>query len=486
MNLRSENHQAVSDWIRAIQPVDARDDAMPGERRAVSGSGFGFFEGGQFISDGFASRRAPSGDNLIDRYRGIGYACARINANAVSRTALRLYVTTTRSEPRARCMTRPATLATRDRLERMSYSAPSLCRGIETDLAEVVAHPLIDLMRRVNDSPDNPFAGMQSLIFYLQLCKEITANAYWRHGRDGLDTPSQIFPLDPRVKVVPFARPQSDGRIIDHYLDVFGEKIAPEEIARFRFLSPRNPYVASMGPMEAAYQELGVRDKFDASIEAILGNAFHPSAIISSKSPDHPIGPDSASRLAADLRKAATRGKSGGIVFNPDALDYTPWTQQQADVGGLAVSKDAKETIANCFDVPTTLLAMQSATRASAEAGNYAHAVNGVAPRCEQLAEEITAITRRLDMTGGLNWHRLIWAFDNPIPADEEREMKVAVGYVGAGILVPDEARADMGRGPRPDGKGNEVREPRPALPAPADAKGGSKTQATDDAAGGD
>lgn len=464
----------MRDWIDSIRG----DGAAPAGRERLLTSAGSFGAGGPLFSDGFRTKAAPSPDRLIDAFRGVAYSCARLNANGVSRTPLRLYVTTARHEPRPRCLARPTTAAARARLERLPYAAVTLARGIETGLDEVVDHPILTLLRTVNRSPDNPFAGLQSLLYYLELCKELTGQAYWKFDRDGLDVPSQLWPLDPRTRPIPFASPRADGRVIDHYVDPFGEEMAPETIARFRFLSPRNPYVASMGPTEAAYQQLGVRDKFEASVEALLANAFHPSAIVSAKNPDRPIGEDVKPRLESDLAKKFSRGRSGGVVIADGAIEYHPWEQPPTDTGGLEVSKEAKETIANCYDVPMTLLSMQTSNRASAEAGNYAHAVNGVAPRCEQLGEELTAWVRRLDAAGSLNWGRLILAFDNPVPEDEEREMKVQVGYVKAKVKLPDEVREELGYGPRPDGKGMEPVE----AGRPADAKGeGAKHPATDE-----
>lgn len=474
MNLRGPDDREVYAFLKGLED----GAASPREARAVTSAAV-FGQGGPLFSDGFGVKAAPSPDRLINAYRGVAYACSRLNANGVSRIPLRLYVTTARGEDRPRRLCRRVPAATRSRLERMPFAANLLSRGIETSLEEVLESPLLDLLRKPNRSPDNPFAGMQSLVYYLQLCKELTGSAYWKIDEDGLSVPAQLWPLDPRVKPVPLARPAADGRLIDYYLDQLGERYRPEQIARFRFLSPRNPYVGSMGPTEACFQQLGIRDKFEATVDVLLDNVFHPSAIISAKNPDRPIGQDVKPRLEAELRRKFSRQHSGGVVVSDGSLQFDEWHNQPMDTGGLEISKDAKETAANCYDVPVTKLSTQTSNRASAEAGNYAHAVDGIAPRCEQLAEELTAWAHRLDRTGSLNWHRLIFAFDNPVPDDELRTMQVNTGYVKQKVLVPDEVREELGYGPRADGKGGE---PVQDKPDPADQDGGkAKTKPTKD-----
>jgi hypothetical protein len=368
--------------------------------------------------------------------------------------------------------------------------------GLTTDVEEVTEHPLLDLLDTVNKSPDNPFPGRKSLIFFTQLMKEICGRMYWWFDKDGIGVPSQIWPMTPRdLKPVPFMTPREDGRIIDHYIDVFGEYIPPEQVAQFRFLSPINPYVGAYGPLEAAYQELGIRDQYGASVSSILGNVFHPSAIISSKNPDRPIGPDITPRLASDLKKHFTRSGSGGVVLADGSLQYDPWIQQQTDTGGLEVSKEAKITIANCFDVPPTLLDMQLSNRASAEAGNYAHSVKATEPRCEFMGEELTHWMHRLDredklasVHGRLGWDRMFFAFDCPVPEDEERRAKITVQYAQLGYITGNEVRAEQGREPLPyldepwiDQKLRQPSEERPKVQPPGTDPEASNKPVDDD-----
>lgn len=452
------------------------------ETRGIAHSSF-FTTGGPTYGDAFRSRRPPDARDLGDSFRGVAYACAQINANAVAKTPLKQYVTTADGQARPRCDTIKISHRRRAWLESQAWLAPGLTRG-DTEVEEVTASPILDVLRRPTRNPDSPFKGIKTLFWFTSISMDIVGSAYWQFTRDGLGVPGEIYPLSPRyIKPIPFAESRPDNRVIMHYLDSWGQVIPTDEIARFRWISLVNPYVSHYSPMEACFIENGVRDKYDTSVGVLLDNTFHPSAIISAKNPDRPIGADVKPRLESDLKKHFTRARAGGVVISDGSLQYDPWQQPQTDVGGLEVTREAKTTICNVFGVPLPLLEMTESNLASATAAAQAHATMAVAPRCELLGEQATGWLRDLEATdpakaqhGPTNWDRTFLAFDNPVKEDVDARTKVQVSLASIGARTPNEIRRENGDEDVPWGNEpwiagtlRQPSEPRPEPKAPGD-----------------
>ena len=478
LSLRDVDHQSVRDYLAQLEAGPDAGDGADRTTRGIAHSSY-FGTGGPSWGDGFKTRRPPSTREMTDAFRAVAFACARINANAVAKTPLKQYVTTTKGQAQPRCDRRPISKHQRGYLESVGFLTPELARsGVEVE--EMIDSPIMRVLRRPTRTPDSPFKGVWSLLWFTQISMDIVGSAYHQVVRDGFGTVSELYPLSPRYVIpVPFAEPRADNRVISHYLDSWGETIKVEDIARYRWISLTNPYVSHYGPLEACFAELGVRDKFEATAGALFDNVFHPSAIISAKNPDRPIGEDVKPRLEADLKKHFTRAKAGGVVISDGSLQYDPWQQPQTDVGGLEVSREAKTTIANCFDVPMPLLEMTDSNLASAAAAETALAKCSTLPRCGQIAEQATGWLREVSerdpmkgQHGPTNWDRTFVAFDNPVPTDEANRTKVQVSLANIGAKTPNEIRRENGDEDVPWGDepwiAGTLRQPSEPRPVPA------------------
>lgn len=459
--------------MKLLQRIGNALSAFRASPVALSHSTWG--GGGPSSSDGFGTKAAPSDAELLNAFKGLAYACARLNANGVSRVPLRLYVTTAPGEDRPRSVrTRRVPPGQARRLREVPSIAAQLARtaGDGAEIEEVLEHPILAILKTPTRNPDSPFRGQRSLIHFAQLCQEIVGSSFWRFSLDGLGMPAEIVPLPPAaITPVPFAAERPDGRVIDHYAGPRGQKLAADEIAWFRAVSLANPYAAAYSPAEACFQELGLLQKFGASTATIFDRAFMPSAIVSAQNPDRPIGDVESERLEKDLNRKFTRARANGVIVARTSLNFDPWEPAKADVGGVEVSRSNKQIICNAFDVPLTMIETTDSNKASAGEGNKAHLVNAVSPRCEKLGEDLTgwmhglaASDRLKAVHGPLGWERAFVAFDNPVPEDVATKGKTLVSFVTCDILRKDEARLELGYEPHEDGTGMDKPEP-PAKP---------------------
>lgn len=387
-----------------------------------SSAGWG---GGSFWSDAFRSRRAPTPAELVDSYKSLVYACVNLNANAVARTPLRLYAVTRAGDDRPRCGVKAVTRSARARLARLSYATKAMAAAREVE--EVTDHPLLDAVMHVNDDLDHV-----QLLIYTVMSLDIVGAAYWWPFVGSYGVPREIWALPPHLVYPAFT---SGGLVPDAYM-FGGQEYAKNSLVRFRRLSARNPYGQGYGPEQAAIEYARLEDTFVSIQDDILSNGPRPSLIVSHKDPKGAFGPAERQRFENDMNRRARGARSGGVFVVDGAAAVTPISFSPADLGGLAISSYDMERIANCFDVPVSMLKTQDVNRANAEAGLKQHGRHAVEPRCKLIASTLTRWTHTFDSAAGARrgWDRLFWAFDPAVNEDLIAEAEVHKTYFAMGL----------------------------------------------------
>jgi len=409
-------------FARAAEWLAAKATGMPAVGVASGGGGY---------LDFYRQNRRPNMQQLLDQYQRTAYACARINANAVSATPLRVFVQTSAGQRRPRCLTRKLSLGEQKGLRNRAGLETRLAKALEVE--EVLDHPLIDLLDRVN-----PFLNRVTLLQLTDLYQEILGNAYWLVVADALGVPTELWPLLPqhmRLK-------RSKTRVIDHYLYGQGatpQRYEPEEVIHFRFPNLRDPYGEGMAPLLAAFEDVQADGKQIAQDNAMLDNRARPDAIVS---PTEPIGQREAERLEKKLHRKFGKGGTGGVLVAESGMKFQAATFPPKQLESVARRQMSKVQIANVFDVPMSLLETENVNRANAEAGHYQHALMSVRPRCRLIEGAINEdLCPRFD-------ERLFVAFDDPVPENREQRRLDHEKYLGTGVVTINEVREELGRDP--------------------------------------
>ena len=100
-------------------------------------------------------RREPSASELLDGYQDTAFYCANLNARAVAKTPLRLFVRTAPGQPTARWLTKPMGKTALARMRREADR--SLAPNEMVD--EVLTHPLSICCGRRHDAACRCFRG---------------------------------------------------------------------------------------------------------------------------------------------------------------------------------------------------------------------------------------------------------------------------------------------------------------------------------------
>lgn len=386
---------------------------------------------GTFL-DQFNTQENPTANDLIREYKETVYACAILNAQAVASTPLRLYVTTDPGQPKVRFWEKRAVSAqTRNHLK----AVPSLTAriGSDTELEEVIDHPLIMLLDSVNNLLD-----AFTLWELVDLYQEILGSAYLYVPRGRLGVPENIWVLPAQGVSVK----RDKKKIIQRYVYRQGQEeldIKPEEVIPFHFPNLRDPYLDGWSPVRATYETLNISGKSRSYRQAMLDNRVRPDAIMA---PKEPIGGPEAVRLEKEINQKYRRGGIGGIMVVDENYTVQPLTLPLKDLEALSSEQISKETLANAFGVPMSLLSSTNVNRANAEAGHYQHAKLAVYPRCLRIQYRLN---QRLVP---LYDQRLFLAFDNPVPEDTKIQVLVSKTDAATGDTTINERRSQRGLKP--------------------------------------
>jgi HK97 family phage portal protein len=406
---------------------------------------------GSPFTDLFLKNRAPSPKQLISHFVGTVYACASLNADLIAGSKLGLYVRTRKGEPKAKDYLRvqPVGLKTKARLKNNPVS--SLYVTEDSEVGQITNHPLLDLLNRPNPNTGDVGLSAFDLRWVTQVSLELIGRAYWWVVRDGLGVPTQLWALRSHyVKEIP----DPDGKTgLSHYEYGVGADMrtfSTDEIIRFSYPDPENPYSNGYSPLMAAIEKALISRKEDAHIGALLDNMGRPDAIWSPKgdSEGGGIGSVEAGRVRTAFRHAFNMAGRGGLLVSetPGTLEPIQWSPQ--DIVEINRAKAIKTDICNAFGVPDAKLERNQANLAAVETADYAHKIDAGVPRARRLEERFNAdLVTLFDPSG-----RMFLAHDLAIPEDKEHILLQTRQASEAGALTRNEIRASVGLAPEPWG----------------------------------
>lgn len=149
------------------------------------------YTGSSFVDHWYRNQK-PTKERQIEQFKRVAFTCATLNAEAVAQIPLKLYVQTRKGEKKARCLTKQLSTSKIDYIskEKLLYDA--------INVEEVVEHPVLDLLRKVNDHPGFFY---HTLIILTELYQEITGKSYWHIIDDRvLGIPREIWLIPTQFK----------------------------------------------------------------------------------------------------------------------------------------------------------------------------------------------------------------------------------------------------------------------------------------------
>lgn len=372
------------------------------------------------------------------------YRCAYGNSEAAASIPLRMYI---KQKAGKKCLwtTKPVSKSKKNyligdaRSGMPSNGAMVKAAQMQGDFVEVVDHPALRLLRTAN-----PYLNGYDLSVYRFLAQELTGNAYMNPIMSGDKTaPIQLFPLMPQNMWI--RRNNESGNFIDGYTygqsPTEGVEYETDEVLHFKVTSPKNVFYG-LGKVEACWDTLGINNSERIMQKALFDNQARPDAVIS-------VEGASSDQLKAVNEKINNkhRGvrKSGKILATGGRTTFTPLQFSPKELG---TTERIIEEIAGVFGYPVTKLLANDPNRANAETGDAGWMKDTIKPM-------ITRDEQSLNQDGYLAlWNHgalmddAFFAYDDPVPDNQDRNISQNTAYAAAGIMTLNEVREKEGLEP--------------------------------------
>lgn len=346
----------------------------------------------------------------------------------------------------------------------------------QKERVEIPRMPLGELLRR-----PNPHFSLDMLLGYLVVSLHVDGNAYWRKIRAGHATRGNVVELWPvaPTRILPFTRSGSGDFITTYeYTSELGkhESIAPENIVHFRYGLDDKDHRLGCSPLRRLVSEISSDAQATRYADRLLANlAINGLTLTWDK--DSNAG-NSLTQAQADEYKARIKAAFGGdnagdvAVLSPggslSALGFSP---EQMDLKVL--HRVPEERISAVLGVPAIVAGLGAgldrSTYSNFREAREAFTEQKLIPLWRQIAGEIT-LQLVVDFTSD---PLVIADFDigeiRALADDQNAKATRLKALVDGGILTKDEARAELGYEPLPNGLG-EAKEPIAMIGPPAAA----------------
>lgn len=377
-------------------------------------------------------------DSLVNAYKSWVYVCSNINSTAVASNPIRLFVAKPKKTMKSMFMTKAVSAKTLDFMSKNAGIMSLRCVKTAEDIEEVVEHPWLDLLTSVN-SQTNRFDLWQ----LTQLFLELTGNAYWYLLKNSAGIPAEIWVVpSQKMRVIPDREKYVRGYRYIGSPDAFFEA---EEIIHFRFPSPSSVYYG-WAPLQALAAQYNIDLAMNKYEENTFKNSGRADGVVQSDK-DVKLNKDDMSRLRKEWNKIY-----GGIqnvsktIFLPPGLTYSPVGYSPKELNYVKGRFEMMKAIAAGFGIPLSKITVENVNLANAKIGEYQYSKDTVLPRCKRLEEKIN------EQVMPLYDSRLFVMYDNPVPEDEEQQLREDDTYLKNGVYTINEVRERKGLEPVPWG----------------------------------
>lgn len=382
----------------------------------------------RFWGEGVMRGRKPTGKmDAIDQFTSWVYICASLNAQSCAAVPLDLYARV----PEGGKAWRSIKTAKIDRRTRARL-APKW-RTKAADVEEVTEHAFLDLMEKVN-----PFMNRSDLMELTIMFLDLMGEAYWYIIKGKLNQPVELWPI-PSQYMTPIPGKTFKDFITGYRYERGAVRfdVPIDEMIAFSFPNPANQY-SGMGVVRGICDAVYTNSKMYEYEEALFEKKARTGGVLESTSEVSSIDVD---RLREEWKQRYTgTSNAGETPILPPGLKYVRDSLTNEELSFIEGRRITREEIAAAFNAPISLWD-QAAIRANVEGAQYFHAKYGIQPRLRKIEEKINEkLLPMFDDSG-----TLFAAFDDVVPEDKTAQLAERTGYVNAGVMTRNEARADMG-----------------------------------------
>lgn len=380
-------------------------------------------KGGRFISGNNVAE-------LFSGYYGTVYSCIDKRSSSVAGTKWKLFTTDMKAQ-----RSKAVTTKCKDYLFSLSSLDKSLSES--TDMVELTSDPILDLLRNVNSLHNQSHLKIGTITL-----ADISGDAYWWVRKGAV--PINIFFIAPQYMkpIMDLSGSATYGDIIKYEYKTGSQEITfdANEIVHFTYFNP-NLGLTGFSPTRAACESISLDHSMTDFLFDLIANRLRREMILTSEG-NMPLPEPSREniQLQMELYRTTQRDKMPILPGNLKTIDLSG---NARDLPFVTNRKLERELICNIFGVPVGMLERES-SRSAQEALQTELAMYTTRPLCENVQE--TMNQSFIPMFP--NSEKKFIAFEDPVPANRELELKERTEYVNNGIWTIDQVRQEMNDDP--------------------------------------
>ena len=308
--------------------------------------------------------------------------------------------------------------------------------GKDGEIESVTNHKALDLLDRVND-----FTTKYDHIWLSQSYLELTGESPWfvDRGPSGMGEPTSILLLRPdRLSIVQSTDKNSSNPIGGFKYKVDEKNvisIKSSELVFLKFPDPANPF-RGKGTLSAAALTVDLDNYAEDWNKRFFFNAARPDMVLST---DQKMNEKQKKDLRSDINRLY-KGKNNAhkTMVLESGLKATPFSLSQKDMEYLEQQKFSLTKILAIFRVPKSIVGISDDVNlANAKIGEYVFAKWTIRPKLERIVSQLNEFY--LPMFN--NSENLFFAFDDPVPADLDSNLKQYDSALAHGWMTINEIR---------------------------------------------
>jgi HK97 family phage portal protein len=300
------------------------------------------------------------------------------------------------------------------------------------DLEQVLSHPLLELLYKVN--PDmTKFDFLELSMTYLDLY----GASPWYLERNGTSKVQALYLMRPEFLTI---KKSDNGTIIDYEYKIgtFHLNIAKEDIIMLKNYNPAYPE-KGLGTIEAVRMNAQQDDYMTQSNVNLLLNDTRLSGVL--EIPSEPSA-ESLKRLEKEWgQKYAGYENTSKMKVLTEGMKYVPIGISPRDLDFVNSQKFNRDKILAIFGVPIELLGnLQTANRASAEAVSYIFYKGTIEPLVNKYIEQLNEFLVP-------NFGPDLWLDFEPLAKEDQEQQVNKINTLVDKVITRNEARDILGYG---------------------------------------
>lgn len=298
------------------------------------------------------------------------------------------------------------------------------------DTKELVLHPALDLLYRVN-----PFQTRSEFIKITVINLRLAGDAFWYKVRNNSGQVVELWNLrpdyveiikDPTQFVRGYRFSKSNGETVF---------FAPEDIVHFKSPTPLDEYYGT-SPVKSAQIRIQTEELASTYQRDFFLNNARPDALLKFPTSLHASQKNEIREQFEDRHKG--RGKNSKIAIFENGLEYQQISISQREMDYIESMRFTRDDILVAFHTPKTIVAItDDVNRANADAAMYVYLSETVKPFVTMMTEIINEMLIIPDF--GQN---LFLGFTDPTPENREQVIKEYESGINANWLLRNEVRA--------------------------------------------